>query len=114
MTCGRGVPVAVLSGWRAWSRHGSVAGMTTTSDPCRGLCYLAEVIGHAVWLYHCFSPNLRDVELILAGRGVVVSYESIREWGLRFGRQFANALKRRRPRPGHKWHLDEVCIRIRG
>jgi len=45
---------------------------------------------------------------------VVVSYESIREWSLRFGRLFANALKRRRPRPGDKWHLDEVFIRIRG
>ena len=44
----------------------------------------------------------------------MVSYESIREWGLRFGRLFANALKRRRPRPGDKWHLDEVFVRIRG
>jgi len=59
-------------------------------------------------LYHCFSLSLRDVELILAARGVVVSYESIREWGLRFGRLFANALKRCRPKPGDKWHLDGV------
>ncbi|WP_424140430.1 IS6 family transposase, partial [Roseomonas chloroacetimidivorans] len=58
--------------------------------------------------------SMRDVELILAARGVVVSYETIREWGLRFGRQFANALKRRRPRPGNKWFLDEVFVRIRG
>src|SRR3954449_12358984 len=55
-----------------------------------------------------------DVELILAARGIVVSYESIRDWGLRFGRLFANALKRRRPRPGDKWFLDEVFIRIAG
>ena len=67
-----------------------------------------------MWLYHCFSLSLRDVETILAARGIVVSYESIREWGLRFGRLFANALKRRRPRPGDKWHLDEVFVRIRG
>jgi len=59
-------------------------------------------------LYHCFSLSLRDVELILAARGIVVSYESIREWGLRFGRIFANTLKRRRPRPGDKWYIDEV------
>ena len=52
--------------------------------------------------------------MILAARGVVVSYESVREWGLRFGRLFANELKRRRPPPGDKWHLDEVFIRIRG
>jgi len=63
---------------------------------------------------YCFSLSLRDVETILAARGIVVSYESIREWGLRFGRQFASALKRRRPKPGDKWHLDEVFIRIRG
>jgi putative transposase len=54
------------------------------------------------------------VETILASRGVVVSYETIRDWGLRFGRLFANALKRRRPRPGDKWFLDEVFIRIAG
>jgi putative transposase len=88
--------------------------MTTPPSPYRGFRYPAEVIEYAVWLYHCFSLSLRDVELILAARGVVVSYETIREWGLRFGRQFANALKRRRPRPGNKWFLDEVFVRIRG
>ena len=88
--------------------------MAHAPNPYRGFRYPAEVIQHAVWLYHCFSLSLRDVETILAARGVVVSYESIREWGLRFGRQFANELKRRRPRPGDKWHLDEVFIRIGG
>ena len=88
--------------------------MTVTCTPYRGFRYPREVIQHAVWLYHCVSLSLRDVELILAARGVVVSYESIREWGLRFGRLFANTLKRRRPTPGDKWHLDEVFIRIRG
>jgi putative transposase len=88
--------------------------MTTSPNPYRGFRYPAEVIQHAVWLYHCFSLSLRDVELILAARGIVVSYESIREWGLRFGRMFANAPKRRRPRPGDKWYMDEVFIRIRG
>jgi putative transposase len=88
--------------------------MTTSPNPYRGFRYPAEVIQHAVWLYHSFSLSLRDVELILAARGMVVSYESIREWGLRFGRMFANALKRRRPRRGDKWYMDEVFIRIRG
>jgi putative transposase len=88
--------------------------MTTSPNPYRGFRFPAEIIGHAVWLYHCFSLSLRDVETILAARGVVVSYESIRDWSLRFGRLFANALKRRRPRPGDKWHLDEVFLRIRG
>jgi putative transposase len=86
----------------------------SSSNSYRGFRFPAEIIEHAVWLYHCFSLSLRDVELILAARGIVVSYESIRDWGLRFGRIFANTLKRRRPRPGDKWFLDEVFIRIRG
>ena len=72
-----------------------------------------EAIERAVWLYHCFSLSLRDAELILAARGIVVSYESIREWGLRFGRIFANTLKRRRPQPGDKWYMDEERAFVR-
>jgi putative transposase len=72
------------------------------------------IIEQAIWLYHCFSLSLRDVEMILAARGVVVSYETVRDWSIRFGRLFAKALKRRRPRPGDKWFMDEVFIRIRG
>ena len=71
--------------------------MATSSNPYRGFRFPAEVIEHAVWLYHCFNLGLRDVELILAARGIVVSYESIREWSPRFGRLFASKLKRRRP-----------------
>jgi putative transposase len=88
--------------------------MRRPKNPYRGFRFPPEVIAYAVWLYHCFSLSLRDVELILAARGVTVSYESIRDWGIRFGRQFATTLKRRRPNPGDKWHLDEVFIRIRG
>lgn len=66
-----------------------------------------------MWLYHCFSLSLRDVETILAARGVIVSYESIRERGLRFGRLFANTPNRRWPRPSDEWHPDEVSVRIR-
>src|ERR1700761_315459 len=86
----------------------------SSPNPYRGFRFPAEIIQHAVWLYHCFSLSLRDVELILAARGIVGSYESIRDWGLRFGRMFAKTLRRRRPRPGDKWFLDEVFIRIRG
>ena len=60
------------------------------------------------------SFGLRDVETIPVGRGIVVGDESIRDWSLRFGRMFANALQRRRPRPGERWYLDEVFDRIRG
>ena len=61
-----------------------------------------------------FSLSLRDVELLLAERGVIVSYESVRRWCLKFGAVFADNLRRRRPRPGDKSHLDEVFIRIQG
>jgi putative transposase len=88
--------------------------MMMPPNPFRGFRFPAEVIEHAVWLYHVFSLSLRDVETILAARGVAVSYETVREWGQRFGRLFANALKRRRPRPGDKWFLDDVFIHIRG
>ena len=88
--------------------------MTTSPNPYRGFRFPAEIIEHAVWLYHPFSLSLRDVELILAARGVVVSYDSIRTWSLRFSRLFANALKRRRPKPGDKGHMDEVFLRICG
>ncbi len=73
-----------------------------------------EIIGHAVWLYFRFALSYRDVEELLAERGVLVTYESIRCWSRKFGQTYANALRRRRPRPGDKWHLDEVFIRISG
>ena len=61
-----------------------------------------------------FGLSLRDVELILAERGIGVTHESIRQWCLRFGADFARRLRRRRPRPGDTWHLDEVYLRING
>lgn len=79
-----------------------------------GYRFPAAVVQHAVWLYHLFSLSLRDVELILAERGVVVSYESIRRWCLRFGAEFAAKLCKRRPRPGGTWHMDEVFLRMNG
>jgi len=103
-----------LSGWQAWPGYGTVLGMTPSPKPYRDFRFPVEIIEHAVWLYHCFSLSLRDVETILAARGAVMSYESIREWSLRFGWLFANTLKRRRPKPGDKWHLDEVFLRIQG
>jgi transposase-like protein len=75
---------------------------------------MAEIISHAVWLYHVFSLSLRDVELILSERGIRVTHESIRRWGLKFGPEFATRMRRRRPRPGDTWHLDEVYLRING
>ena len=72
------------------------------------------IIAHAVWLYFRFALSYRDVEELLAERGVVVTYETIRQWSRKFGQGYANALRRGRPRPGDKWHLDEVFIAING
>jgi putative transposase len=73
-----------------------------------------EIISHCVWLYYRFPLSLRDVQEMMAERGVIVSYESIHQWCRKFGQSFANGLRRRRPRPGDKWHLDEVFIKING
>src|SRR2546426_10453030 len=73
-----------------------------------------EIISHAVWLYFRFCLSFRDVEELLFERGVVVTYEAIRKWCRKFGQPYANQLRRRRPRPGDKWHLDEVFLTIKG
>jgi len=73
-----------------------------------------EIISHAVWLYYRFSLSLRDVEDLLAERGIVVSYESIRQWCNRFGPEYAHALKKRSGCRGDTWFLDEVFIKIGG
>jgi putative transposase len=73
----------------------------------------AEIISHAVWLYHVFCLGLRAVELILAERGIVVTHESIRHGAGSSVPEFARRLRRRRPQPGDTWHLDGVFIRIR-
>ena len=93
---------------------GETGGMKPPPDPRYRHRFPAEIISHAVWLYHVFSLSLRDVELILAERGIFVSYETVRRWCKKFGADFADRLRRRRPRPGDKWHLDEVFIRIQG
>jgi transposase-like protein len=69
---------------------------------------------HCVWLYHRFPLSFREVEELILQRGVVVSYETIRAWCAKFGQAYANQLRRRRPRPGDKWHLDEVFVKING
>jgi putative transposase len=91
-----------------------VLAMVTSSNPYRVFRFRAEVSEHAVWPDHWLSLSVRDVELILAARGIVISYESIRKWSLRFGRLYANKLKWRCPRPRDRWHMDEFFIRIRG
>src|SRR5947208_12193220 len=89
--------------------------MTTARDRIyAGYRYPAEIISYAVWLYFRFPLSLRMVEEMLAARGISVTHETIRQWGLKFGREFANRIRRRAPRRGDKWHLDEVVVSIAG
>jgi putative transposase len=74
----------------------------------------SEVISHCVWLYFRFCLSYRDVEELMADRGVTLSHEAVRYWCRKFGQVYANRLRRRRPRPGDKWHLDEVFLPING
>src|ERR1700733_12106561 len=74
----------------------------------------SEVIRHAVWLYFRFTLSFRDVEDLLAERGLDVSYETVRRWVLKFGPLFARELHRRRPRPTSQWHFDEMAVTIAG
>src|SRR5437868_7052407 len=90
---------------RKWGA-GYRAGMTPTQPSYAGHRFPPEVIGHAVWLYFRFPLSLRMVEEMLAARGITVSHETIRQWGLKFGREFANRIRQRAPR--RAWHLDGV------
>src|SRR5580693_7662842 len=81
------------------------------------LCYRRhrfppEIIQHAIWLY--LTLRYRDVEELLAERGLDISYETVRRWVLKFGPAIARRLRRRRPRPSNRWHLDEMVVRIAG
>jgi putative transposase len=88
--------------------------VTAASSWEKGYRYPPEIIAHCVWLYHRFPLSFREVEELMLARGVVVSYETIRQWCAKFGQVYASRLRRRQARPGDKWHLDEVFIRING
>jgi putative transposase len=89
--------------------------MTAPPSPSyAGHRFPAEIISHAVWLYFRFPLSLRHVDEILAARGITVSHETVRQWGLKFGQSFANQIRRRLPRARDKWQLDEVMVKIAG
>ena len=88
--------------------------MNSTRSLYRGHRYPREIIGHAVWLYYRFDISLRDVEDLLAERGITVSYETIRRWCAKFGLDYAKRLRRRQGRLGDMWFLDEVFVTING
>ena len=74
----------------------------------------SAIISHAVWLYHRFCLSFREVEEMLAERGITVTYETIRQWCQKFGPDYARKLKKRQGRLGDTWHIDEVFVSIRG
>ncbi len=72
-----------------------------------------EIISYCVWLYYTFPLSYRDIEKMMRYRGIEVTYETIREWCQKFGQQYANQLRRKRPYITDKWHLDEVVVTIK-
>src|SRR5262245_48217844 len=88
--------------------------MDTSTPTYKNHRFPAEIISHGVWLYFRFCLRYRDVEELLFARGVIVTYKAIRKWCRKFGQSYANELRRWRPRPGDKWHLDEVFLTITG
>src|SRR3712207_6729767 len=86
----------------------------STKSPYAGYRFPPEIISHAVWLYFRFPLSLRMVDEIRAARGITVSHETVRQWALKFGQAFANQIRRRLPRAGDKWQLDEVEVKIAG
>lgn len=72
------------------------------------------IIQHAIWLYVRFTLSYRDIEDLLAERGLDISYETVRRWGLKFGSTIARNLRSSRPTPSDYWHLDEMVVVIRG
>ena len=89
--------------------------MPTARDPLyQRHRFPPEVISHAVWLYFRFPLSLRMVEEMLATRGICVTYETVRQWGKKFGKAFSDQIRQRAPARGDKWHMDEVVISIAG
>jgi putative transposase len=87
---------------------------TITAPDYKGFRFPPEIISHCIWLYFRFALSFRDIEELMAERGIVLTYETVRQWCLKFGQTYANELRHRRPRCGDKWHMDEVVLTIRG
>jgi len=88
--------------------------MTSRPPTYRGYRFPPEIISHAVWLYYRFGLSFRDVEDLLAERGITVTYQAIRQWCRTFGLDYARRLRHRRRRQGGTWHLDELFVKIQG
>jgi putative transposase len=88
--------------------------MNEPESPYPGHRFPREIVSHAVWLYYRFALSLRDVEDLLAERGLAVSYETIRQWSRKFGLDYARRLKRKQGKLGDHWFLDEVFVKVQG
>ena len=88
--------------------------MNSARSPYRGYRFPPEIISYCVWLYFRFSVSYRDIEELMAERGVVVTYETIRTWCYKFGQDYAKRIRARRGQLGDTWHLDEVYLSIGG
>ena len=77
-----------------------------------GYRYPTQIISHVVWLYHRYTLSFRDIEELLAARGISVSYETIRNWCFKFDQRYCNLIRKRRGKMGDSWFLDEVFIKI--
>ena len=89
--------------------------MSSVHDPrYRRHRFPPEMISYAVWLYFRFPLSLRMVEEMLAARGVRVTYETVRQWGKKFGKTYSDRIRQRAPARGDKWHMDEVVVSISG
>ena len=89
-------------------------GISVSEVSYKGHRYPAEIIAHCVWPYHRFPLSFREVEELMLVRGVIVCYETIWQWCAKFGPEYACRLRRRHPRPGDKWHLDQVFLTFNG
>ena len=86
----------------------------SNSNIYSGFRHPPEIISHAVWMYFRFTLSFRDVEEMLASRSIIVTYETVRQWTLRFGQDFANTVRRKQSQRGDKWFLDGVVLTIKG
>ncbi len=86
----------------------------STDRRFRGYRFPAIIIGEVVWLRFRFNLSLRDIPELMAARGIVVSHQTVKDWCDTFGEAYAKEIRRRRPRPGDKWHLDEMVVKING
>ena len=88
--------------------------MNSPCSPYHGYRFPPEIIGYCVWLYFRFSVSYRNIEELMAERGVTVTYETIRAWCYKFGQDYAKRIRARRGQLGDRWHLDEVYLKIGG